>query len=56
MAGDARYLRRGEGDDLRVAVAPVHDVEVVEIPPSGTHDHDAPHRPFLALTTDRGTV
>ena len=52
-AGDARYLRRGEGDDVRVRVAPVHDVEVVEIPSSGTHDYDAPHRPFLAPMTGR---
>ena len=48
--GDARDLRRGEGDDLDVGIVSVDDVEVMEVAPRGAHDDDSPavHRGLLS--------
>jgi hypothetical protein len=41
--GDPRDLGRRERDHLDVRVVAVHHVEVVEVAPSGAHDHDPLH-------------
>ena len=38
---DERDLGRRERDDLRVGIVAIDDVEVVEVPPCGSHDQDA---------------
>lgn len=40
-AGDARDLRRREGHHVARGIVAVDDVEVMEVPPRGTHDHDS---------------
>ena len=42
---DAGNLGRREGDHLGLGLVAVDDVEVVEVPPSGPHDHHSSHRP-----------
>ena len=39
--GDVGYLCRGERDDLTLRAISVDEVEVVEVPPRGSHDQDA---------------
>ena len=40
---DAGDLGGGERHHLDVGVVAVHDVEVMEVAPTGAHDDDAPH-------------
>ena len=41
--GDSGDLRRREGDDVGVRVVAEGDIEVVEVPPAGSHDDDLAH-------------
>ena len=54
---DVRNLGGGEGDDLVCGIVAIQDVEVVKIPPGGTHDEDFSfHRRDSALIVAPGPL